>query len=64
MNFAFQEMFPNAMRGAQRTSFEEQYHCFSMAVSGRPHLEVILYYLSFIIYIFILYIINTNCIIL
>eukprot|EP01006_Ploeotia_vitrea_P009528 TRINITY_DN22558_c0_g1_i1.p1 TRINITY_DN22558_c0_g1~~TRINITY_DN22558_c0_g1_i1.p1 ORF type:complete len:341 (-),score=19.64 TRINITY_DN22558_c0_g1_i1:24-1046(-) len=40
MNFAFQEFLPNAMTGNQRrTTFEEQYHCFSMAVSGRPHLE-------------------------
>lgn len=33
-------MFPGALRsGVGRTVFEEQYHCFSVAVSGRSHLE-------------------------
>lgn len=39
MNFAFQELFPNAPRGVPRTVFDVQYHCFSVAVSGRAHLE-------------------------
>jgi hypothetical protein len=44
MNFALNEFFggpggPGARPGG-RTVFEEQYHCFSMAMSGRTGLEV------------------------
>lgn len=37
--FSFEDMFQTGPRIPVRTTFKEQYHCFSVAMGGRAHLE-------------------------